>query len=494
MSSFLEEVRAERIKKINVLKGRGMNPYPIETHRTHTLGEAIKDFAKLSKKKSTIVLAGRIMSKRGQGAIIFSHLNDGAGSFQIMLKKDEMKGEVGKKLFALFVETVDVGDFIEAKGTLFVTKRGEKTLQVKSWNMLSKSLRPLPDKWHGLQDVEERFRRRYLDTLMSPEVKERFIVRSKIVSEIRRFFDDAGYIEVETPILQPLAGGASAKPFKTHHNALNIDLYLRIAPELYLKELLIGGFPKVYELGRLFRNEGIDVTHNPEFTTVEYYEAYSDAEKYMAFTEKIIQTVVKKTIKKTAIEYDGVKIDFSKKFTRTPYLQLFSKYAGIKGVEILRLDELVKEAKRLGVEVASGETRAKILDGIYKKHCRPKIIQPTFLVDYPAAFSPLAKRRENNPEMIDRFQLVIGGHELTNAFSELNDPLDQRERFVEQERNRKGGDEEAQPKDEEYLEAMEYGLPPAGGSGLSIDRLTMLLTDTKNIREVILFPTLRPKE
>jgi len=485
----LDDIRDERIKKLNILKGRGMNPYPISTHRSHTLAEAALDFAKLSKKKSGILLAGRVMSLRGQGAIAFAHLYDGMGTFQIMLKKDEMS----EKDFSLWQETADVGDFVEAKGALLTTKRGEKTLQVKSWRMLAKSLRPLPDKWHGLQDTEERYRRCYLDALMSPEAKDRFVFRSRIVSEIRRFFDDAGYIEVETPILQPLPGGASAKPFKTHHNALDVDLFLRIAPELYLKELLVGGFPKVYELGRLFRNEGIDVTHNPEFTTVEYYEAYADAEKYMEFTEKIIRAVIRKTLKKAVAEYGSERIDFGKKFARLPFLKLFSMHAGMKNVESLRPDELAKEAKRLQVERAPGDTSAKILDSIYKKHCRPKIIQPTFLTDYPAAFSPLAKRREDSPEKIDRFQLVVGGLEIVNGFSELNDPLDQRERFAEQERNRHGGDLESQPKDEEYLEAMEYGMPPAAGSAISIDRLAMLLTGQKNIREVILFPALRPK-
>ncbi|MCI0566347.1 OB-fold nucleic acid binding domain-containing protein, partial [bacterium] len=359
--------------------------------------EVVRDFVKLVKNKKSLGVAGRVMSMRGQGAILFSHLDDGTGSFQIMLKKDEMKGEAGEKLFALFVETVDVGDFIEARGMLFTTKRGEKTLLVKEWKMLAKSLRPLPDKWRGLQDVEERYRRRYLDTLMSSEVKERFTMRSKIVSETRKFFDSAGYIEVETPVLQQLAGGASAKPFKTHHHALDMDLYLRIAPELYLKKLLIGGFPKVYELGRLFRNEGIDATHNPEFTTVEYYEAYSDAGKSMAFTEKFIQTIVKKTLNKTSVEFGGEKIDFSKKFARLPFMELFEKFAKIKNAVALGPDELAREAKRLDVDITPGDTSAKILDAIYKKHCRPKIIQPTFLTDYPVEFTPLAKRREDNP-------------------------------------------------------------------------------------------------
>ncbi len=490
MSTFLEDVRQARMKKLEILKEKGINPYPISSRATESLKEATEDFTKLSKKKSGLTLLGRVMSLRGQGALIFFTLNDGTGTFQGLLKKDELK-EVD---FSLWGETVDVGDFIEVKGSLFVTKRGEKTLLAKSWRMLSKSLRPLPDKWHGLQDTEERYRRRYLDILMAPEVRERFILRSKIVSEMRRFFDDNGYMEVETPILQPLAGGASAKPFKTHHNALDIDLYLRIAPELYLKELLVAGLPKVYEMGRLFRNEGIDVTHNPEFTTVEYYEAYADAESYMEFTEKIVRTVVKNIFKKGVVEYEGEKIDFGKKFARVPFLELFKTYAGMPDVAAMRPDEIALQAKKLGVDVGPGDTPAKILDAIYKKHCRPKIVQPTFLTDYPVAFSPLAKRREDDPSKIDRFQLVVAGFECVNGFSELNDPLDQRERFTEQERNKKGGDDEAQPKDEEYLEAMEYGMPPAAGSAISIDRLTMMLSNTKNIREVILFPTLRPRD
>lgn len=487
--SFLDEVRAERIKKIELLKESGMNPYPVSTERDYSVAEVLGEFDALMEGKKEVTLAGRIMALRGQGGLLFFNFTDGTGTFQGLMKKDEMDEAV----FMLFSDTVDLGDFVEVQGTLFVTKRGEKTLQVSGWKMLSKSLRPLPDKWSGLQDVEERYRKRYLDILASDEVKERFILRSKFVAELRRAFDGAGYLEAETPILQILAGGATAKPFETHHHALDTKLFLRIAPELYLKELLIAGFPKVYELGRLFRNEGIDVTHNPEFTTVEFYEAYASAEKYMPFIEEILRTVIKNVTGKMEVEFFDETIDFGKKFNVVSFFGLIEKYTDIKNPEKLSFEEVSSAAKKLGVEIGKGEGIEKIFDTIYKKYVRPNLIQPTFIVDYLVAFSPLAKKQEKNPEMIDRYQLVVGGLEVVNGFSELNDPIDQRERFTEQEKNRGEGDEEAQPKDEDYIEAMEYGMPPAGGAGLSIDRMVMLLTNTKNIREVILFPTLRPK-
>lgn len=491
--SFLEEVRAERIKKLELLKEKGMNPYPVSTARDFSVSEILERFSDFSDEKKEakrqVVLAGRVMALRDTGGLIFFNFNDGTETFQGLLKKDEMDEDS----FALFRDTVDMGDFVEIAGTLFLTKRGEKTLQAAQWKMLSKSLRPLPDKWAGLQDVEERYRKRYLDILSSEEVRGRFILRSRFVAELRRAFDVAGYLEAETPILQPLAGGATAKPFETHHHALDMGLFLRIAPELYLKELLIAGFPKVYELGRLFRNEGIDVTHNPEFTTVEFYEAYADASKHTSFIEEILRTVIKNITGKTEVEFFGETIDFGKKFEIASYFDLIKKYTKMESPEKLSREELIDEAKKLGVEVAKGEGVEKIFDSIYKKHVRPHLIQPTFIVDYLVAFSPLAKKQEKNPEMIDRYQLVVGGLEVVNGFSELNDPIDQRERFIAQEKNRTEGDEEAQPKDEDYIEAMEYGMPPAGGAGLSIDRMVMLLTNTKNIREVILFPTLRPK-
>lgn len=343
----LEELRAERIKKLNVLKEAGINPYPVQTSANAAVGEAVASFSKLSKKRS-VTLAGRIMALRGQGALVFFDFSDGTGSIQGMLKKGETKEEA----LTLFNKAVDIGDFIEAKGKLFTTKRKEKTILVSEWRMLAKSLRPLPDKWHGLQDMEERYRKRYLDTLMSPEVKERFFTRSRIITEVRSALNEAGYLEVETPMLQPLAGGATAEPFDTHHNALDIKLNLRIAPELYLKELLVGGFPKVYELNRNFRNEGIDVTHNPEFTMLEFYEAYSDADKQMAFTEKLLKRVVKKISGKTAVLYDGQKIDFSKKFATVNYLDLFKRYALIPHPENLSRNELVLVATQLAVPIS----------------------------------------------------------------------------------------------------------------------------------------------
>jgi lysyl-tRNA synthetase class 2 len=485
----LEEIRDERLKKLNALKGRGIDPYPASTHITYSLEETLSQFQKLLRKKKVITLGGRVKAIRGQGAIIFFDIYDGTGTIQGLLKKGELPDESHR----LFAETVDIGDFVEIKGKLFVTKRKEKTLLVSDWHMLAKSLRPLPDKWHGLQDIEERFRKRYLDTLMSSEVKERFIIRSKVITELRNILNEHGYLEVETPVLQPLAGGANAEPFKTHHKSLDIDLYLRIAPELYLKELLVGGFPKVYEIGRNFRNEGIDATHNPEFTMLEFYESMSDASQQRVFVEKMAKTVVKTIKKKTSITYDGMAIDFSKKFNVISYFDLLKRYALILNPESASREELRIKATQFGIQVEDHDSPEKIMDNIYKRLCKPKLIQPTFIIDYPKAFSPFAKSNAANPAFIDRFQLVIGGLEIVNAFSELNDPLDQRERYLEQDRKRRGGEADVSPSDESYLEAMEYGMPPAGGVGVGVDRLVMLLTDTKNIREVILFPTLRPK-
>lgn len=484
----LEEIRAERIKKLELLKEQGINPYPVNSARTATLGEAVLGFSKLSKKKS-VVLAGRVMAVRGQGALIFFDLNDGTGTFQGLVKKDE----IAEEKHSLFVNTVDIGDFIEVEGSLFITKRKEKTIQVTDWNMLTKSLRPLPDKWHGLQDTEERFRKRYLDVISSPETKERFVMRSSIIAEIRNLLSEAGYMEVETPMLQPLYGGASAIPFTTHYNALEANFYLRISPELYLKRLLAAGFPKVFELNRSYRNEGIDVTHSPEFTMLEFYSAYENAEGQRNFVEKLIKSLVKNTLKKNPVVVDGETIDFTKKFAVITYDELLKKFAGLNISTKLGLRELEIEAKRLGVNVDKGDGTMKIIDNIYKKFCRPKLIQPIYIIDYPAEMLPLAKRKENDSQVVDAFQLIIAGMEMVKAFSELNDPIDQRSRFESQEKSKKLGDKEAQSLDEDFLEAMEHGIPPAAGVGIGIDRLAMLLLNQKNIREVILFPTLKPK-
>jgi len=486
----LDELRKERIKKLEILKNNGINPYPISVDREFAVSILLDDFTKLSKRKKPLTVVGRVMSFRDQGKLVFLNIDDGTGLIQGMLKKDE----VGEDIFKLFTTTVDVGDFIGLKGSLFTTKTKQKTILVKDWTMVAKALRPLPDKWAGLKDTEERFRKRYLDTLMSEETKERFVLRSKIITELRKILDENEYLEVETPVLQSHAGGATANPFITHHNALDIDLYLRIAPELYLKRLLVGGFPKVYEIGRNFRNEGIDVAHNPEFTMLEFYESYSDSDMQMVFVEKLLKTTAKKVLGTTTFKFGDNKINLGKKFTRVTYYDLLRRYALITNPDDLSKAEIRLKAKQLGVGVRKEDSTVKILDNIYKKVCRPKIIDPTFVIDYPVHAFPLAKRKEGKEDIVDAFQVVVSGIELLKAFSELNDPIDQAERFAEQEKDKKAGDSEAQTKDNEYLEAMEHGMPPAGGVGIGIERLVMLFTDTHNIRDVILFPTLRSKD
>lgn len=476
----IEELRENRLKKLEILKSKGIESFPISSGPNLSALEAKEKFSSLLKSKKKITLAGRIMSIRGQGAIMFSDLYDGTDKFQLVIKRDEL----GEELSSLFVDTVDIADFIEATGKVFKTKRGEMSLSVTSWRMLAKSLRQLPEKWHGLTDTEERFRRRYLDILMNEDVRNRFLMRSKIVSEIRKFLDKKGFMEVETQMLQPEAGGASAKPFLTHHNALDIDLFLRIAPELYLKRLLVAGFPKVYEIGRCFRNEGIDATHNPEFTMLEWYEAYSDAEKQMKFIELLMRQLDK---------ISGRGLFGKKSFPRVTYSELFRKHALISDITSLSEDELSLKAAQLGVSVDGVKGIPTLLDVIYKKLIRPKIEEPTFVVEYPSFMLPLAKRIPGKEGFVDAFQLVVKGVEVVKAFSELNDPIDQRKRLEEQEKFKEGGDEEAQSIDEDFLEALEHGMPPAGGVGIGIDRLVMLLTDTHNIREVVIFPTLRPK-
>lgn len=485
---MLDDIRQERIKKIDHLKKNGLEPFPVKVSQDFLISVVVHDFSKISKRKKPIFLAGRILAIRSHGGSIFCDFSDGSGNFQAYLQKDILK-----EAFTHFEETVDIGDFIEWRGALFSTKKKEKTIRISSWRMLAKSLRPLPEKWHGLTDIEERFRKRYLDILMNREVKERFILRSQIIKEIRFFLDENDFMEVETPVLHPLAGGANAEPFITHHNALDIDLYLRIAPEIYLKKLLIGGMSKVYELGRLFRNEGIDAVHNPEFTELEFYESYQDAEGLRVFTEAMIKKLVKKIFKKETIKYQGQKIYFNKKFPAVSFFEVLKRYAFIMEPDKISTDELLLKAKQFGLNIDKSEPKWKIFDHIFKKICVPKIFQPTFVTDYPYESSPLAKKIPNKP-LLDRFQLIVGDLEIANGFSELNDPLEQRERFLMQEKLAASGDKEANPKDEDFLEAMEYGMPPASGAGMGIDRLVMLFTDTNNIKEVILFPTMRPKE
>jgi lysyl-tRNA synthetase class 2 len=484
----LSELREERLKKIKLLQEAGKLAYPIHIFPVEsvsvnykTIAGAIKkeNFDKLVNAGDDVLLVGRVRAIRIQGSIIFLDLEEGGEKIQpiFTLKEDDLGGN--KSDFDLFVNTIDIGDWISVRGPLAKTKRGEKSLLISDWQMLAKSLRPLPDKWAGLQDVEERSRRRYLDLIMDKAARERFVLRSKLVTALRKFLDEHDFLEVETPILQPQAGGASAEPFITHHNALDTDFYLRIAEELYLKRLLVGGFSKVYSINKNFRNEGIDATHNPEFTMLEWYEAFSTAAKQREFVEKLFKFLLKELDLDTVLKYNDQEINFDQTFAVKTYYQVLREYAGIEDPH--------------SVATEPGETVEKALDRIYKKQCRPKLVQPTFIIDYPKDYLPLAKNKEDDPSLVDAFQLVAGGVELVKAFSELNDPQEQQARFKQQEANKQAGDTEAQTMDDDFIEALEYGMPPAGGVGIGIDRLAMLLTDTHNIRDIILFPTLKPR-
>lgn len=485
----------DRIKKYQQLKDLDIDPYPAKSKRSHTCYEAAAKFNQLVKKRSKFILAGRLVLIRSHGKACFAHLEDGTGRFQIYLKQDI----VGRQKYQLFINTIDLGDFIQAKGKLFKTRKGEKTLLVKDWSILAKAILPPPEKWHGLSDIEARFRQRYLDLLSNKEVRDIFITRSKIVRGIRSFFDKRGFLEVETPILQPMAGGAAARPFITHHRALDMDLYLRIAPELYLKRLIIGGLERVYEISRCFRNEGIDWAHNPEFTQVEFYMAYADYNDLMKLSEDLLEMLARQVIKakqkarKLEIEYQNQTINF-----KPPYPRLDFRKALINEVDIdiekhRGVGQLANKARKLGIGVDKGWGRGKIIDEIYKEFVRPKIINPTFIINHPIELSPLAKKLPENPNYVERFQLLVAGLEVCNAFTELNDPFDQEKRFREQSKLRERGDKEAQPFDKDFLTALKYGMPPTAGEGIGIDRLVCILTNTKNIKEVILFPTMRPK-
>jgi len=485
----LEEIRENKIKQLENLKKEGINPYPIKSLRTHKISEVLDDFDKLVEKGEKVALVGRIMAKREHGGSAFINLYDGSGKIQAYIKKDT----VGEKEFDIFKENISVGDFFEGFGKLFVTKKGEKTLEIEKYRVLAKSILPMPEKWHGLQDTEERFRKRYLDLLFNEDVKEKFITRTKITEALRDYFQEAGFLEVETPMLQTLAGGATANPFETHMDTLDLDLYLRIAPELYLKRLLVGGFERVFEMNRNFRNEGMSREHNPEFTMLEAYAAYQDHEWLMDFVEDMIKQVVKKVLDTDTITYGDEQIHFGK-FARREYDQLFK--------DELKLDlssasdeDLIKFAKENKVVMNKGMSRANVVDEIFKKLIRPDIIQPTFITNHPIEISPLSKKLEDNKERVARFHLIIAGSEIINAFSELNDPIDQKDRFEAQEKMREQEEiPESHKFDKDYIEAMEYGMPPAAGLGLGVDRLVMLLTNSHSIREVILFPLMKKKD
>ena len=487
MTEELADHRRVRLEKLQELERRGVNPFPTRVERTHTASEALATFVD-DAEQPTLTVAGRIVSElRRFGGLVFAHLADGSGRLQLAFKQDVLSPELWDML-----DLIERADHLQATGSLFRTRRGEVTLEVRDYTVIAKALRPLPEKWHGLQDVEKRYRQRYLDLIVNEDARRTLVTRSKVVASLRRFLDARGFLEVETPILQPLYGGAAARPFETHHNALDRRLYLRIAIELYLKRLIVGGLDKVYEIGRNFRNEGVDRTHNPEFTMLETYEAYADYQKVMAMSEEMIATVTQEVFGTTRLTFKGQEVELSPPWRRLPLADAVFEYAKVD-IEKPGLAEAAREA---GLPVAADWNKGKILDELVSTKVEPHLIQPTFLVDYPVEFpgSTLAKRMPGREVVVERFEGYAGGFELCNAFTELNDPRDQRARFEEQVAAGRAGDEEAHPLDEDFLTALEHGMPPTGGLGVGIDRLCMFLTDQHSVREVIFFPQLRTIE
>jgi lysyl-tRNA synthetase class 2 len=487
MSLTEDSIRSNRIEKGNNVKSHGFNPYPIEVKRTCEISQALADFEGLVKEEKEVILVGRIRTFRTHGALTFIDFEDGSGKMQCLVAKDR----VGEDSYAFFLDNFEPGDFVELRGVLFETKRGEKTLQAADFKMLCKSLRPLPEKWHGLKDVEERYRKRYLDLLSSQEVKDKFVIRSKFIKELRSFLDSRGFLEVETPILQLQYGGARAKPFKTHINAFDLDVFMRISPELYLKRLLVGGYEKVYEIAKCFRNEGVDKFHNPDFTMIEFYWAYADYKQLMKLTEEMFNHILTNVLGTTEVEYGEHKLEFGGQWERIEFFALLERDTGIKYEEINE-EALRKKAIELGIDVPVGADKANIADEIYKKYSRPKIIQPTFVIHHPYGFQPLAKAIDEHK--LASFALVVAGAEVINAFSELNDPMEQEKRLKEQEKLFSGGFEEAQRSDEEFVEALEHGMPPAAGFGMGIDRIVSMITNSSSLRDAILFPIMKPKD
>ncbi len=490
----MSDEREARLEKLAALRAEGIDPYPARSHRTHTASETLAHFDELQSQEQEITLVGRLMLRREMGKSVFANIEDGSANIQIYFKRDTIGDEAFHRL-----KLIDLGDFVQVTGTLFTTKTGEKTLAAQRYELLSKSLTPLPAKGAGgdlkLTDPEVRHRKRYLDLLANREVEfPIFQARAKILSSMRQFLDARGFMEVETPILQPLYGGATARPFVTHHNTLDRDFYLRIAPELYLKRLIVGGFERVYEIGRSFRNEGMDREHNPEFSTMEFYQAYADFEEVMRQVEEMHAHITLAVCGTLQISYLGMALDMTPPFQRMTLREAIAEYAGIDYDEYPERDALAAAMRKKGHTVDAKLGRGKLIDNLKDSITRgrnPKITGPTFLYDYPFDISPLAKRKPDDPNTTERFQLYAGGLEMGNAFSELNDPLDQRVRFEDQARQRASGDDEAQMLDEDYIEALEVGMPPTGGWGGGIEKLTMLLTNQETIREVILFPALR---
>ena len=485
-ASQLSEQEGFRRDKLKALQEAGKDPFEIVKYDvTHHSVDVINNFEELEGKE--VAVAGRLMNKRVMGKASFINIQDRDGRLQSYVSKND----VGEESYLAF-KKFDIGDIVGIKGIVFKTQKGEISVRASEIVLLSKSLKVLPEKFHGLNDQEMRYRQRYLDLIVNPEVKDTFMKRSAVIREIRNYLDERGFLEVETPVLQTIPGGASARPFITHHNALDIDMYCRIALELPLKRLIVGGLERVYEIGRVFRNEGIDIRHNPEFTLIEIYQAFTDYNGMMDLTEGLFRTVAQKVVGTTTLHYGGYELDFSKPFERLTMVDAVKKYAGIDFNEVKDTEAAKKLAKEKGIEFEERHEKGDILNLFFEEYVEKNIVQPTFIMDYPVEISPLTKRKPSNPEYTERFELFIVGREYGNAYSELNDPIDQRGRFERQERMRAAGDEEANMIDEDFLTALEYGMPPTGGLGIGIDRMVMLMTEAVSIRDVILFPTMKP--
>jgi len=490
----LNEQRQQRMKKLDHLREAGVAPYGTRFEVKDRAGQLIRRHGEktkdvLEQEKVSCTVAGRVVALRRFGKAGFAVLQDGSDRLQVYLKKDHLS----ERAYTIS-EQLDLGDWIGVTGTLFRTKTNEFTVEVHELTFLSKALRPLPEKWHGLTDVETRYRQRYVDLIANPEVHGIFEVRSKIIAGVRSFLVERGFLEVETPMMHPIPGGAAAKPFVTHHNALGVDLYLRIAPELYLKRLIVGGFPRVFEINRNFRNEGISTIHNPEFTMLEFYVSYADYQDLIILTEELIAALATQILGTTKIAYQGKEIDLAPPWRRWSYHQAILEVNGLDPSVLLDREKTIRAAEQLSVPLDPKWPLFNIINEIFEETVEPNLVQPTFITDYPIEISPLARRKDSNPALTDRFELYIAGREIANAFSELNDPLDQRERFEGQAAQRAAGDEEAHRVDEDFLRALEYGMPPTAGEGIGIDRLIMLFTDQASIRDVVLFPQLRPEK